>query len=206
MEKEVWDTVCQLIREPEFLIEELSRHNGDDSQKEVVERELKLCQTRLKAIPDEQKHLVEGYRKGLYADFMMREEMDSIQKEQEELERRKNELERQLAQRFLSEDNKAQIRRLAGDMRMGLDNLDFAGKQELLRLLVEKIIYDGQNLEIQTIIRPHEQLQPNGRELERGGKKEPDMVFCAGKCREGEELIKIYEQKIKSKIAEIWET
>ena len=163
VEKEVWDTVCQLIREPEFLIEELSRHNGDDSQKEVVERELKLCQTRLKVIPDEQKRLVEGYRKGLYADFMMREEMDSIQKEQEELERRKNELERQLAQRFLSEDNKAQIRRLAGDLSMGLDNLVFAGKQELLRLLVEKIIYDGQNLEIQTIIRPHEQLQPNGR-------------------------------------------
>ena len=52
---------------------------------------------------------------------------------------------------------------------MGLDNLDFAGKHELLRLLGEKIIYDGQNLEIQTIIRSHKQLRPNGRELDYSG-------------------------------------
>jgi len=168
IEKEVWDTVCQLIREPDFLIEELSRRNGDDSQKEVIERELKLCQARLKSIPEEQSRLVEGYRKGLYADFMMREDMNSIQKEQGELERRKNELERQLAQRFLTERHKVQIRQLAEDMSMGLNQLDFAGKQELLRLLVEKVIYDGQNIEIQTIIRPHEQLHPIGRGSGRG--------------------------------------
>jgi site-specific DNA recombinase len=168
IEKEVWDTVCQLIREPDYLIEELGRHNGDDSQKEVIERELKLCQARLKAIPEEQRRLVEGYRKGLYADFMMREDMDSIQKEQGELERRKNELERKLAQRYLTEDKKVQIRQLAEDMGTGLDNLDFAGKQELLRLLVEKVIYDGQSIEIQTIVRPREQLHPIGRGSGRG--------------------------------------
>ncbi|GAI55998.1 unnamed protein product, partial [marine sediment metagenome] len=36
---------------------------------------------------------MEGYRKGLYADFMMREDMELIQKEQGELEKRKAELE-----------------------------------------------------------------------------------------------------------------
>ena len=168
IEKEVWETICQLIREPDYLIEELGRHNRDDSQKEVVERELKLCQSRLKAIPEEQRRLVEGYRKGLYADFMMHEDMDSIQKEQGELERRKNELERKIAQRYLSEDNKVQIRQLAEDMGNGLDNLDFTGRQKLLRLLVEKVIYDGQNIEIQTIVRPREQLHPIGRGPGRG--------------------------------------
>ncbi len=34
----------------------------------------------------------------------------------------------------------------------GLDNLDFKGRQRLLRLLIEKVTYDGQQLEIQTII------------------------------------------------------
>ena len=60
----------------------------------MLERELELCQTRLRAIPAEQKRLVAGYRKGLYADFMMREDMELIQKEQGELEKRKAELER----------------------------------------------------------------------------------------------------------------
>ncbi len=43
---------------------------------------------------------------------------------------------------------------------IGLGKLDFAGKQELLRLLVEKVIYNGQSIEIQTIIPLHEQLHP----------------------------------------------
>jgi len=47
----------------------------------------------------------------------------------------------------------------------GLDNLDFAGKQELLRLLVEKVLYGGQGVEIQTIIPLGEQLHP----IHRGG-------------------------------------
>ena len=116
-------------------------------------------------MPDEQRRLVEGYRKGLYADFMMREDMELIQKEQGELEKRKAELERQLAQRQLTQSQEARIRSLTEKIGAGLDNLDFAGKQELLRLLIEKVLYDGQGVEIQTIIPLGEQLHP----IHRGG-------------------------------------
>jgi site-specific DNA recombinase len=168
IEPVVWDTICNLIRDPDFLIQELHKRNTDNSQtKEILERELKLCQARLKAIPDEQKRLVEGYRKGLYADFMMREDMDLIQKEQGELEKRKSELERQLAQRQLTESQEARIRSFAEKISSGLDTLDFAGRQELLRLLVEKVIFNGQVVEIQTIITPNKQLYP----LHRGGSR-----------------------------------
>jgi len=166
VELEVWNTICQLIKDPDFLIQELHHRNADSSQtKEILERELQLCQARLKAIPEEQKRLVEGYRKGLYADFMMREDMELIQKEQGELEKRKAELERQLAQRFLTQNQEAHIRSLVEKISTGLNNLDFAGKQELLRLLVEKVFYNGQNIEILTIIPLSEQLHP----IHRGG-------------------------------------
>lgn len=166
VELEVWNTICQLIENPDFLIQELHRRNADSSQtKEILERELQLCQARLKAIPEEQKRLVEGYRKGLYADFMMREDMELIQKEQGELEKRKAELERQLAQRFLTQNQETHIRSLAEKISLGLNNLDFAGKQELLRLLVEKVLYNGQSIEILTIIPLGEQLYP----IHRGG-------------------------------------
>ena len=112
------------------------------------------------AIPEEQRRLVEGYRKGLYADFMMREDMELIQKEQGELERRRTELERQLAQRFLTQNQEAHIKSLTEKISIGLNNLDFNGKQELLRLLIERVVYDGQNIEIQTIIPLGEQLHP----------------------------------------------
>ncbi len=162
----VWDTIARLIRDPDFLIEQLHHRNDNDSEtREMLERELELCQTRLRAIPVEQKRLVEGYRKGLYADFMMREEMELIQKEQVELEKRKAELERQLAQRRLTQSQEAQIRSLTEKIGIGLENLDFTGKRELLRLLVEKVSYDGQGVEILTIIPLGEQLHP----IHRGG-------------------------------------
>ncbi len=166
VEPVIWDTICQLIRDPDFLIKELRKRNADNSQaKEILERELQLCQARLKAIPDEQRRLVEGYRKGLYADFMMREDMEIIQQEQGELEKRKMELERQLIQRQLTESQETRIRSFAKKISSGLDTLDFAGKQELLRLLIEKVIFNGQVVEIHTIIAPNEQLHP----VRRGG-------------------------------------
>jgi site-specific DNA recombinase len=166
IEPVVWNTICQLIKNPDFLIQELHRHNADNSQtEEILERELRLCQARLEAIPEEQRRLVEGYRKGLYADFMMREEMEQIEKEQGELEKRKAELERQLAQRFLTQNQEAHIKSLVERLSVGLNNLDFMGKQELLRLLVEKVFYDGQGVEILTIIPLDEQLHP----IYRGG-------------------------------------
>ena len=110
---------------------------------------------------------MEGYRKGLYADFMMREDMELIQKEQGELEKRKTELERQLAQRQLTESQEARIRSFAKKISSGLDNLDFAGRQELTRLLIEKVLFDGQGVEIQTIIPVGEQLHP----IHRGGQR-----------------------------------
>jgi len=161
----VWDAIARLIRDPDFLIEELHHRNDNDSEtREMLERELELCQTKLRAIPVEQKRLVEGYRKGLYTDFMMREDMELIQKEQGELEKRKAELERQLAQRRLTQSQEVQIRSLTEKIGVGLDNLDFTGKRELLRLLVERVSYNGQGVEIFTIIPLGDQLHPIRRE------------------------------------------
>ncbi len=165
----VWNTISQLIDDPDILIKELHRRNTDNSQtKETLERELHLCMTRLKVIPEEQRRLVEGYRKGFYVDFMMREDMEVIQKEQAELEKRKAELERQLTHRFLTENQEAQIRSLMENIGIGLSHLSFTGKQELIRLLVEKILYDGQSIEILTIIPPKKQLHPIQRRGYRG--------------------------------------
>jgi site-specific DNA recombinase len=169
VEPVVWNTICQLIKDPDFLIQELHRRNIDNSQtKEILLRELQLCQARLKAIPDEQRRLVEGYRKGLYADFMMREDMERIQKEQEEVGKRKSELERQLAQRQLTENQEARIRRFTEKIGTGLETLEFTGRQELMRLLIERVLFNGQVVEIQTIINPNKQLCPIHRGGDRG--------------------------------------
>jgi hypothetical protein len=86
----------------------------------------------------------------------------------EEFEKRQVELERQLIQRQLTQTQEERIRSLTEKICKGLDNLDFGGKKELLRLLVEKVMYDGQNVEIQTIIPIGQQLHPLHQEGLRG--------------------------------------
>lgn len=100
-------------------------------------------------------------------DFMMREDMELIQKEERELGARRAELERQLTQRELTASQEVRIKSLIQQLSAGLDSLDFHGRQEILRLLVEKVVYDGQSIEIQTIIRTAEQLHP----IRRGGNR-----------------------------------
>ena len=96
---------------------------------------------------------------------MMREDMEVIQKERTELDKRETELERQLARRNLTESQETQVRSLMEKIGAGLDCLDFIGKQELLRLLVDRVCCDGLNIEIQTIIPRGDQLHPIHRGL-----------------------------------------
>jgi hypothetical protein len=118
----------------------------------ISRRRNSVSSVRLKTISQEIKRLVEGYRKGLYTDFMMQEDMELIEKEQRETETRKVELERQLSRRLMTTKHKAATRKMMDKLSTGLSNLDFNGRQQLLRLLIENKVYDGQNIGIKTII------------------------------------------------------
>lgn len=148
------------------MIKALHNRNDDNSEtKEANERELQLCETRLKAIPPEQKRLVEGYRKGLYPDFMTHEEMERISKEQKELEARKIDLEKQLIRGIITANQEEAIKSFVKRINDGLDAVNFIQKQTIVRELTEKLIYDGESIEIQTIINPDVQLHPLTRGL-----------------------------------------
>ena len=132
---------------------------------------MKLCLERLGEFPGEQQRLVEGYRKGLYPDFLLREEMDCLKQEETTLEKRREELERRLSILTLSQAQEEQARALATRIGKNLDALGFNQRQELLRLLLEKLSYRETEVEILTIIPIQAemyQLHPLPREGARG--------------------------------------
>ncbi len=82
IETAAWDTVTSLLRHLDLLMRELERLTQPDSAtREALEEELALVRKRLEELPKEERRLVEGYRKGLYADFVMREEMERVRGE-----------------------------------------------------------------------------------------------------------------------------
>ena len=111
---------------------------------------------------------MEGYRKGLYPDFMMREEMKRVEHEGAAAQRHAYELQQQLARLDHVLSYQGQVEQLARKLTPGLDCMSFTERRELLVLLVDEIICrdDGQ-VTIRTVI-PLEQLPPVTRESERG--------------------------------------
>jgi len=78
--------------------------------------------------------------------------MSAVEKEWRELEVRTKETEEQPHRKTLTARQANSIRKMMEKINQGLESLDFIGRQKLLRLLVEKVAFDGENVEIQTII------------------------------------------------------
>jgi hypothetical protein len=153
LEAAVWDTVTDLLCHPDLLVQELEKlAQPDSATRETMEEELAHLRKSLDALPQEERRLVEGYRKGLIPDFMMREEMGRVAQERRQAEERCNELERQLVHLDKALSYKGQVQALAHRLSAGLDTMSFDERRELLRLLVDEVVYDEGQVTIKTII------------------------------------------------------
>ena len=174
LEETTWDAVAALMRDPEALREELARRRLEGSPtREAAEWELQIARKRLQAIPKEQERLVGGYTKGLIPDESMRMQMEALKSERVALSEKVAELERGLARLELTEEQESQALDFAEQVRDGLERLDFSGRQQFMRLVLEDVTcYDGRAV-VHTIIPPRPSvdavhLQPRLREGERG--------------------------------------
>jgi len=153
LEAAVWETVTGLLQQPEVLLQELEHLTNPTSiTREALERELAEVTRRLQALPLEERRLVEGYRKGLYPDFLMREEMERLSQERASAEERHRQLAGHLAHLDKALSYRGQVEELARRLSEGLENMDFSQRRELLRLLVDEVVYDDGQLTIKTII------------------------------------------------------
>ena len=141
LEDQVWATVAGLLRQPDLLRAELQRRREQGSPtREVLESELRTARKRRNEVPAEMDRLVEGYGKGFIPDELMQGKMASLREERGRLIARTAELEAEVQR--LGAD--AQAEQAAVDFALqvadGLDTLDEAGRQELLRLVVREVV------------------------------------------------------------------
>jgi len=154
-----------LLRRPEVLAQELERLTQPNSAtREALAQELAQTRKRLEALPTEERRLVEGYSKGLYSDNMMRVEMERVRQEQGALEARRRELQGQLGRLDRAQSYKNQVQEFARRLSQGLEHMDFPQRQELLRLLIDEVIYDDGQLTIKTVF-PLETASDETRQL-----------------------------------------
>ena len=153
LEEQVWATVAGLLRDPDNLRAELARRRDEGSPtREAWETELRAARRRLDEVPPEMDRLVEGYGKGLIPDDLMQARMSALKEERERLSARTAEVEREV--RRLAADTQAEDAAVAFALRVagGLDDLDEAGRQELLRLVVREVVVHKGRTIIRTVL------------------------------------------------------
>jgi hypothetical protein len=148
------------LRNPDLLAEEIEKMNQPDSAtKKSAEAELVHVRKRIEALPEEERRLVAGYRKGYYSDSVMRDEKVRVDQKRVAAEERRLELTAQLDRLDRALAYLDQVKDLTSRLAQGLDTLDFGGRRELLRLLVDEVVYDDGQLSIKRIL-PLRQLHP----------------------------------------------
>jgi site-specific DNA recombinase len=153
LEEQVWDTIAGLLRDPDNLRRELARRREAGSPtREALEAEMRFTTKRLEEIPAEMDRLIEGYGKGLIPDDRMRVRMEALQDERERLATRRAELEASLDR--LASESAEEEAAVAFALRVaeGLDALDDAGRQELLRRVVREVVVHRDRVVIRTVL------------------------------------------------------
>jgi site-specific DNA recombinase len=152
LDRVVWDATTAWVQRPEMLLQEIrawhtSRQAASSATKEIVE--LQSAQRRLE---QQVERLLDAYQRGAMS-------VEQLQARRERLDSAMSAMRLRAEDLDVQRKDCARIDRISNDLvafaatlRDGLDLLDFAGRQRLVRLLLERVVVTGDNLTIEHAI------------------------------------------------------
>ncbi|MHB1501925.1 MAG: recombinase family protein, partial [Candidatus Dormibacteria bacterium] len=150
LEALVWERLCQALLQPQTLLqgEAACRARSNLPDDELLAAQLERLDRRLQQAGSERRRVADLYQ-------MQAIELSEFQARHQDIVGRQRQLEQQrealLSQRHELTVNNSMSRRVAsfaGRIRQGIDAMDFAQRQQLVRLLVEQVKVTGPNVEI----------------------------------------------------------
>ena len=148
----VWDAVVSWLQRPEMLQHEIDAWRS--SQHGMAERQrdrIRLEKTH-RQLATQVERLVDAYMAGGITVEELKARRERLEADQEATRTRIKELAAQ-------EQDQARLDRLAEDLeafastlRIGLDKLDFSGRQRLVQLLIERVVVTGDQIRIEHAI------------------------------------------------------
>ncbi|OLE55409.1 MAG: hypothetical protein AUG51_02830 [Acidobacteria bacterium 13_1_20CM_3_53_8] len=152
LDEAVWSAVEKAVLNPTIIVEQVAKHkereeeNGHQWQSEYIEVE-KL----LNKLKKEESRILEAYRLSILSPAQLGQELQKINARKSALENRKAHL-NENTQSLKSSNVKATILDYCKRAAQRLKHFTFEERQRFLRLIVNKIIYEGQQVRIKGII------------------------------------------------------
>ncbi len=157
IEEAIWEAICEGLKNPKVLQDEYKRRLIMDRNPDAIKLERKKIESELKKIFDKQDRLLDLYLNKAIDLNTYKPKMNEMSNTKSHLENQLDDLDRRTHNQYLEEKALKDMKKFCKTICNGLDKLSFDEKQQLLRLLVERIELRG-NKAFVDIIFPIEPL------------------------------------------------
>lgn len=156
VEDAVWRAVTEALQQPELLAKEYDSRITQAASPDSLEAEWKHLAVALKRVKAHEDRVTDAYINEAMELERYKTEMEKLRQHRAELERCIRELDRRRQQEQDSRKALEHLDRFCRQVAQGMDSLTFDGRQQLLRLVVERITVDNGVVRVETVI-PTEQ-------------------------------------------------
>ena len=152
LEQLIWDAVAQALRQPDVLVEQYRRLLDREISPDGLAWERKQVALALKRIKSQEDRLTDAYRDDAMDLKRYKMEMDQLKAKKRELERTSKDIDSRERQEWDSRGALKHLQDFCDRVAQGLDSLTFEDRQQLLRLVIERITVADSRVSVETVI------------------------------------------------------
>ena len=152
LEGAVWEAVSGALQDPQVLLDEYRDMVAVSDSGSGLEHERRQVELALKQVRIKEDRITQAYANEAMDLKRYKTEMDKLRDRIKELDGIARDLERRSEQERGAESALQQLQTFCHRVSVGLDRMSFEERQELLRLLVDRITVEDKTVRIQTVI------------------------------------------------------
>jgi site-specific DNA recombinase len=151
IEELVWQSVSELLRNPQVLIEQYNQRKESDYGAPEQQEQQRL-KRRMAGLERESQRLIDAYQSGVIELDDLKERRERVAEERRRMEERLNSLEQQKREQQRQAALATTVEEFCRNISAALDNPSFETKQKILRLVVERVEFVEDQITIKHVI------------------------------------------------------
>ncbi len=152
VEDAVWTAIAEALRNPDLLLQEYERRMEQAATPEGLDADRKRTAVALRRTHAHEDRITEAYVAEAMDLERYKGEMEKLRQQRTELERDAGEIDRREKQQHESRSAVDDLGRFCRQISQGLDAMTFEERQQLLRLVVERVIVEDGHVQVDAII------------------------------------------------------
>ena len=152
MEDAVWQAITEALQHPELLAKEYQQRIAQAAKPASIEAERKQMTAVLKRVKAQEDRVTDAYVNEAMGLDRYKAEMEKLRQKCTELERCVKELDARQQQEQDGRKALKNLDRFCHQVSEGLETMTFEERQQLLRLLVERVTVEEGRVRVETVI------------------------------------------------------